>query len=99
MFRVCTGDADNPFGLKGEQIPIAARIFSVIDVWDALNSDQPYREKWPEDLVWGYLHENSGILFDPEIVDAFINLMGIEPENLNYCQETLSEMVTTMGSD
>ncbi len=64
-----------PRGLKGEQIPLAARIFAVVDVWDALNSDRPYRDAWPEEKVIEYLREQSGIHFDPQVVKAFMELI------------------------
>ncbi len=68
-----------PCGLKGEQIPFAARIFAVIDVWDALNSDRPYRSAWPENDVVTYIREQSGKHFDPQVVDAFLTMM-VSPE-------------------
>ncbi len=61
-----------PRGLKGPQIPMAARIFAVIDVWDALSSDRPYRPAWEEAKVREYIEQNSGTHFDPEIVSAFM---------------------------
>jgi HD-GYP domain-containing protein (c-di-GMP phosphodiesterase class II) len=61
-----------PRGLKGEQIPLAARIFSVVDVWDALISDRPYRVAWPRERVLDYIREQSGRYFDPEIVNIFL---------------------------
>ena len=61
-----------PRGLKAEQIPLSARIFSVVDVWDALTSDRPYRKAWPEAKVRDYIREQSGIQFDPKIVEAFL---------------------------
>ncbi|MCL4563002.1 MAG: GAF domain-containing protein [Chloroflexi bacterium] len=64
-----------PLGLKGEQIPLAARIFTVVDVWDALCSDRPYRSKWPKEKVVDYIREQSGTHFDPHIVEAFFKLM------------------------
>jgi PAS domain S-box-containing protein len=64
-----------PRGLKGEEIPLAARLFSIIDVWDALCSDRPYRKKLPPKEVIHYLREKSGCLFDPELVDIFLNIM------------------------
>lgn len=64
-----------PRGLKGEEIPMAARIFSVIDVYDALMSDRPYRPAWPEERVIAYLREQSGIQFDPAVVVAFLSLL------------------------
>lgn len=60
-----------PQGLKGKQIPLEARIFAIIDVWDALTSDRPYRSAWPEDKVRNYLREQSGKHFDPTVVEAF----------------------------
>jgi hypothetical protein len=64
-----------PRGLRGEQIPLPARIFAVIDVWDALRSDRPYRNAWPEQEVFTYIREESGKHFDPQVVDAFLNMM------------------------
>jgi len=63
-----------PKGLKGEEIPLTARIFMVVDVWDALRSDRPYRKGWSDDKVIAYIQENAGILFDPKVVDAFLKL-------------------------
>jgi len=61
--------------LKGEQIPLAGRIFAIIDVWDALRSDRPYRKAWPEEKVIEYLKEQSGTHFDPKVVDVFLELL------------------------
>jgi len=63
-----------PRGLKGEEIPLAARIFTVVDNWDALTSDRPYRPAWPKEKARQYLRENAGKLFDPRIVEAFLSL-------------------------
>jgi putative nucleotidyltransferase with HDIG domain len=63
-----------PSGLKGEEIPISARIFSVVDVWDALLSDRPYRKAWKKEQALQYLKEQSGKQFDPAIVERFIAL-------------------------
>jgi HD-GYP domain-containing protein (c-di-GMP phosphodiesterase class II) len=60
-----------PRGLKGEQIPLAARLFAVVDVWDALRSDRPYRPAWSADKVRAYIHEQTGRHFDPKVVAAF----------------------------
>ena len=65
-----------PRGLKGNEIPMAARIFAVVDVWDALTSDRPYRAAWETDRVLDYIREQSGKHFEPAIVDAFIQLIG-----------------------
>ncbi len=64
-----------PRGLRGEQIPLAARIFAVVDVWDALRSSRPYRPAWPEDRVRSYLREQAGRQFDPRVVDAFLRML------------------------
>jgi putative nucleotidyltransferase with HDIG domain len=63
-----------PRGLKGESIPLAARIFAVVDVWDALRSDRPYRRAWPHDRVRAYLREQSGQHFDLAVVEAFLEM-------------------------
>ena len=60
-----------PRGLKGNEIPLMARIFSVVDVWDALRTDRPYRFAWPEEKVFNYIKECSGTHFDPQVVKAF----------------------------
>jgi putative nucleotidyltransferase with HDIG domain len=61
-----------PRGLKGEQIPLPARIFSVVDVWDALTNDRPYRPAWSEAEALAYIREQDGKHFDPRIVEAFL---------------------------
>jgi len=67
-----------PRGLKGEEIPLPARIFTIVDVWDALLSDRPYRPAWNKQAVLDYLKEQSGKLFDPEIVNLFLQVAGDE---------------------
>jgi putative nucleotidyltransferase with HDIG domain len=67
-----------PRGLKGEQIPFAARIFSVVDVWDALNSDRPYRLAWTAPKAREYILSESGKHFDPQVVEAFSGMMAAE---------------------
>jgi putative two-component system response regulator len=62
-----------PRGLKGEQIPIVARLFAVVDVWDALTSDRPYRPAWSEQEALLYIREQSGKHFDPQVVELFFN--------------------------
>jgi len=62
-----------PRGLKGEQIPIAARIFALADIWDALISERRYREAWPREKVEAYIRERAGTHFDPDLVDLFLN--------------------------
>lgn len=70
-----------PFGLRGEQIPMSARVFAVIDVWDALLMDRPYRAGWPEEKVINYLRDEAGRQFDPAVVGAFIALVTKENQN------------------
>jgi putative two-component system response regulator len=61
-----------PRGLKGEQIPFAARLFAVVDVWDALLSDRPYRLAWAKERAIEYLQEQSGRHFEPDVVNVFL---------------------------
>jgi PAS domain S-box-containing protein len=63
-----------PRGLKGEAIPLAARIFAVVDVWDALTSDRPYRKAWSQKKALDHIQEQSGKHFDPKVVSAFMAL-------------------------
>lgn len=64
-----------PQGLKGLAIPFSARIFAVVDVWDALSNDRPYRKAWSTTAVRKYLQERSGTDFDPKVVQAFLALL------------------------
>jgi len=63
-----------PHGLKGTQIPLVARIFAVVDVWDALTSDRPYRPAWTEEKVREHILASSGTHFDPQVVDLFMQI-------------------------
>jgi PAS domain S-box-containing protein len=65
-----------PRGLKCDDIPLAARVFAVVDVWDALRSDRPYREAWSDIQVTKYIRTHSGEYFDPMVVAAFQELIG-----------------------
>ncbi|MGB8980885.1 MAG: HD domain-containing phosphohydrolase [Anaerolineales bacterium] len=64
-----------PRGLKGEEIPLAARIFSIVDVWDALRSDRPYHKAWSVEKTLDYVQSQSGKIFDPEIVERFVKVI------------------------
>ncbi|MEA4909238.1 MAG: response regulator [Anaerolineaceae bacterium] len=64
-----------PHGLRENAIPLAARIFAVVDVWDALRSDRPYRPGWPDEQVVEYIHNEAGKLFDPNVVEMFLSLL------------------------
>ncbi len=68
-----------PRQLKGEQIPLAARIFAIVDVWDALTSDRPYHPAWSVEDALEYLRTHSGTSFDPRVVDEFIKMMSELP--------------------
>lgn len=67
-----------PRGLKGERIPLAARLFAVVDVWDALRSDRPYRKAWQDNQAIEYIREQSGKHFDPKVVEAFLDMLKIK---------------------
>jgi HD-GYP domain-containing protein (c-di-GMP phosphodiesterase class II) len=64
-----------PEGLQGEHIPLLARIFAVVDNWDALTSDRPYRKAWNEEEAVAFLKENAGAIFDPGVVDTFLTVL------------------------
>jgi putative two-component system response regulator len=64
-----------PHGLKGDAIPLAARLFAVVDVWDALTSDRPYRSAWPQEKALEYIQNESGKHFEPMAVDLFRKMM------------------------
>ena len=69
-----------PDGLTGENIPLTARIFAIIDVWDALTSDRPYRKAWSMDEALSYITEHAGKHFDPDIVQKFLIIIQRERE-------------------
>lgn len=64
-----------PRGLRGEAIPLMARLFAVVDVWDALTSDRPYRKAWSEEEARTYIREQSGKHFDPQVVELFFKVI------------------------
>ncbi|MEW6401886.1 MAG: PAS domain S-box protein [Chloroflexota bacterium] len=64
-----------PRGLRGGQIPLAARVFAVVDVWDALTSDRPYRPAWSRETALEYIRQQTGKHFDPQVVDIFLRMM------------------------
>ncbi|HXF84176.1 MAG TPA: HD domain-containing phosphohydrolase [Anaerolineales bacterium] len=64
-----------PHGIKGEQIPLPARIFAVADVWDALTSDRPYRRAWSKQDALAYIQDQAGKQFDPQVVAKFVELI------------------------
>jgi putative two-component system response regulator len=64
-----------PRGLKGEEIPIVARIFAIVDVFDALTTNRPYRQAWTREKALEYILEQSGKHFESRVVNAFMALM------------------------
>jgi putative nucleotidyltransferase with HDIG domain/PAS domain S-box-containing protein len=69
-----------PRGLKGEEIPLSARIFAIADVYDALRFDRPYRKGLTNDTVLKYIEEQAGIHFDPQLVKIFLDLVQKYPD-------------------
>jgi putative nucleotidyltransferase with HDIG domain len=69
-----------PRGLKGEEIPLSARIFAIIDVWDALSSDRPYRKAWSRKKILEYIKDLSGKQFDPQVLSVFYKMIENETE-------------------
>jgi HD-GYP domain-containing protein (c-di-GMP phosphodiesterase class II) len=64
-----------PEGLKGEKIPLAARIFAVVNVWTALRSERPYRPAWSDEEAKKYISQQAGKEFDPQVVEEFMKLV------------------------
>lgn len=64
-----------PDGLKGTEIPLAARIFAIIDVWDALTSHRPYRQAWPTEDARKYIQDQAGRQFDPQVTNEFLKIL------------------------
>ena len=65
-----------PRGLSGTQIPLEARLFTIVDVWDAITTDRPYRKGWPREKALDYIREESGRYFDPRLVEIFLQQIG-----------------------
>jgi putative nucleotidyltransferase with HDIG domain len=80
-----------PDGLKGEGIDLGARIFTVADHYDALISDRPYRAGLPREKVIGFIREDSGTKFDPNVVKAFLEVMAQEDMELQSQSERAAE--------
>jgi HD-GYP domain-containing protein (c-di-GMP phosphodiesterase class II) len=64
-----------PYRLGGEHIPLSARICAVVDSWDALRADRPYRVAWSHTYTLGYLRDQAGTAFDPQVVHAFMDVL------------------------
>jgi putative nucleotidyltransferase with HDIG domain len=90
-----------PLGLKGEAIPIGARILSVVDCFDALTSDRPYRPKMTTEEAIAILRERSGSMYDPRIVDTFVDVCAAEPvlQDANPAPPALAAITQMAQSD
>ena len=77
-----------PLGWRGQDIPLPARIFAVVDVWDALSSDRPYRKAWPKERVLEHLESHKGVHFDPLVVDEFLRMIQTEGVDGNMAMRT-----------
>ena len=64
-----------PAASKAKRIPLAARLFALVDVWDALSSDRPYRKAWSQERVLDHLRSLGGTHFDPQILEIFLNIL------------------------
>ncbi len=64
-----------PQGLSGERIPLSARIFAIVDIWDALTNDRPYRAAWSNEKALHYLEQQAGLELDPRVVQAFVAML------------------------
>lgn len=69
-----------PEGLKGTQIPLSARIFAIIDVWDAVTNDRPYRNAWTRDEALAHIRSEEGKHFDPDVLQAFLQILDLVDE-------------------
>jgi len=80
-----------PYGLSEEKIPLPARIFAIVDVWDALLTDRPYRKAWPREKALAHIKKQSGKHFDPQVVKAFLEIIEAD---LKLDQEQESKSVS-----
>ncbi|APW58691.1 HD domain-containing phosphohydrolase [Paludisphaera borealis] len=82
-----------PLGLKGEEIPLSARIFAAVDVWDALGNDRPYRAAWPRDRVRDHIASLAGTHLDPRVVESFLAMI----DEQAHCDAVGAEHVISEG--
>ena len=86
-----------PNGLAGEEIPLAGRIVTVIDVFDALLNERPYKPAWPAAKAMQYIRDNRGVLFDPTVVDHFLELCATRLDEFLPATETMSALQDSMA--
>lgn len=86
-----------PRGLAGEEIPLAARLFAIVDVWDVLSYDQPYRDAWPSEQVLEHIAAGAGTHFDPELVEQFLVLVAdLDPKTVAIATDEPAQIVSTL---
>jgi putative two-component system response regulator len=78
-----------PLGLQGEEIPLAARCFAVVDVWDALTHERTYKRAWTEEEALQYVIANRGAHFDPQVVDVFVGVIASRALNLGVLADAV----------
>ena len=78
-----------PYGLKGEEIPLLARIMAIVDVYDAMTSKRPYKEPISHEKSMAFIASGSGTQFDPDLVNEFLNISNVIKE----CLETKEHMI------
>ena len=79
-----------PYGISGEEIPFSARIFAIVDVWDAMLTDRPYRDAYSREQALKHIKNQSGKHFDPDVVRAFLVIIN-EDENSVYPDQPQEE--------
>lgn len=80
-----------PDGLKGEEIPLVARVMSIVDVYDALTSERPYKEAFSHEKAMGMIAEGAGTQFDPALVDHFLNISNVIKECLDSKEQMIED--------
>jgi len=88
-----------PSGLKGEEIPLVARIMSIVDVYDALTSRRPYKEPFSHEKAMAMIVEGGGIQFDPKLTEEFVNISRVIKECLDTKQEMIEQREFYMMTD
>lgn len=86
----------HPDGLEGEEIPIGARIISVVNIWNALQQKRPYRDVWEYEKIYQYFHQQAGKQFDPNIVKVFLEMI-LEEESLGYEEKPEANLISVKG--
>ena len=88
--------AGYPRGLAGVAIPFSARLFSIVDVWDALTNDRPYRPAWSNSRAKAYIKEQSGTHFDPTVASTFLDMVDNSQTELEQLSLPIQRMVTAL---